>query len=91
MIYPIYVDTKQPQQASGGRRVSKSVGLEWPLAEQMAKACRMIGYETVFEVRETSFLPTSLEKRERLTMFFWFEFSKAFEMSSERLGKPWKD
>ncbi|GAA5990671.1 hypothetical protein JCM5350_001841 [Sporobolomyces pararoseus] len=49
MIYPIYVDTKQPQQASGGRRVSKSVGLEWPLAEQMAKACRMIGYETVFE------------------------------------------
>ncbi|GAA5965008.1 hypothetical protein JCM3765_004826 [Sporobolomyces pararoseus] len=48
MIYPIYVDTKQPQQ-DGCRRVSKSVGLEWPLAEQMAKACRMIGYETVFE------------------------------------------
>ncbi|GAA5880577.1 hypothetical protein JCM16303_005436 [Sporobolomyces ruberrimus] len=51
-IYPIYVDTKHPQQ-DGKRRVSKSVGLEWPLAEQMSKACRMMGYETVFEPSKT--------------------------------------
>ncbi|GAA6061329.1 hypothetical protein JCM10212_003219 [Sporobolomyces blumeae] len=51
-IYPIYVDTKFPQQ-DGARRVSKAVGLEWPLAEQMAKACRMLGYETVFEPSKT--------------------------------------
>jgi len=49
MLYPIYLDTKQPQQ-DGARRVSKQVGLEWPLAEQMAKCCRMFGFETVFEV-----------------------------------------
>ncbi|GAA5935269.1 RNA-binding signal recognition particle subunit SEC65 [Sporobolomyces koalae] len=51
-IYPIYLDTKHKQQ-DGARRVSKSVGLEWPLAEQIAKACRMIGYETVFEPSKT--------------------------------------
>lgn len=50
-IYPIYLDTKQPQQ-DGARRVSKQVGLEWPLAEQIAKACRMMGFETVFEVSD---------------------------------------
>ncbi|GAA5905840.1 RNA-binding signal recognition particle subunit SEC65 [Sporobolomyces salmoneus] len=52
MIYPIYVDTKQPQQ-SGARRVSKQVGLEWPLAEQIAKCCTMLGYQTVFEPSKT--------------------------------------
>ncbi|GAA5831626.1 hypothetical protein JCM3766R1_004958 [Sporobolomyces carnicolor] len=51
-IYPIYLDTKQPQQ-DGARRVSKQVGLEWPFAEQIAKACRMMGFETVFEPSKT--------------------------------------
>jgi len=52
-IYPIYVDNKHPQQ-DGARRVSKSVGLEWPLAEPIARVCRMMGLETVYEVRTLS-------------------------------------
>lgn len=49
-IYPIYVDAKRPQQ-DGARRVNAKLALEWPLAELMAKACRMLGFEVVFEVR----------------------------------------
>ncbi|BGP17012.1 hypothetical protein JCM10213_000353 [Rhodosporidiobolus nylandii] len=51
-IYPAYVDAKLPQQ-DGGRRVSKKVALEWPLAEHMAKACRLLGFDTVFEPSKT--------------------------------------
>ncbi|GAA6006988.1 hypothetical protein JCM11491_001468 [Sporobolomyces phaffii] len=51
-IYPIYVDTKHAQQG-GARRVSKAVGLEWPLADQMAKACTMLGFETIYEPSKT--------------------------------------
>lgn len=49
-LYPIYIDRKRPQQ-DGGRRVNAKIALEWPFAEQMAKACRMLGFEAVFEVR----------------------------------------
>ncbi|GAA5901306.1 hypothetical protein JCM6882_007741 [Rhodosporidiobolus microsporus] len=51
-LYPIYVDAKRPQQ-DGGRRVNSKTALQWPLAEQMAKACRMLGFETVFEPSKT--------------------------------------
>ncbi|GAA6044384.1 hypothetical protein JCM8097_006571 [Rhodosporidiobolus ruineniae] len=51
-LYPIYVDAKRPQQ-DGARRVNKKVALEWPMAEQMAKAARMLGFESVFEPSKT--------------------------------------
>ncbi|KPV77701.1 uncharacterized protein RHOBADRAFT_51519 [Rhodotorula graminis WP1] len=51
-IYPIYVDAKRPQQ-DGARRVNAKVALEWPFAELMAKACRMLGFEVVFEPSKT--------------------------------------
>ncbi|GAA5964918.1 hypothetical protein JCM21900_000019 [Sporobolomyces salmonicolor] len=51
-IYPIYIDAKRPQQ-DGARRVGKQTALEWPLAEQMAKACRMLGFDTVYEPSKT--------------------------------------
>ncbi|GAA5992303.1 hypothetical protein JCM10908_000414 [Rhodotorula pacifica] len=51
-LYPIYIDRKRPQQ-DGGRRVNAKVAVEWPLAEQMAKACRMLGFEVVFEPLKT--------------------------------------
>ncbi|GAA5904604.1 hypothetical protein JCM5296_005246 [Sporobolomyces johnsonii] len=51
-IYPIYIDAKRPQQ-DGARRVRKQTALEWPLAEQMAKACRMLGFDTVYEPSKT--------------------------------------
>ncbi|POY71113.1 hypothetical protein BMF94_5870 [Rhodotorula taiwanensis] len=47
-LYPIYIDKKRPQQ-DGGRRVNAKLAIEWPFAEQMAKACRMLGFEAVFE------------------------------------------
>lgn len=48
-IYPIYLDAKAPHCA-GGRRVPKSLALEWPLAESIAGACGKLGIQTVFEV-----------------------------------------
>ncbi|GAA5975282.1 hypothetical protein JCM11641_005916 [Rhodosporidiobolus odoratus] len=51
-LYPIYIDAKRPQQ-DGGRRVNSKVALQWPLAEQMARACRMLGFDTVFEPSKT--------------------------------------
>ncbi|GAA5871256.1 hypothetical protein JCM3774_000891 [Rhodotorula dairenensis] len=51
-LYPIYIDRKRPQQ-DGGRRVNAKIALEWPFAEQMAKACRMLGFEAVFEPLKT--------------------------------------
>ena len=57
-LYPIYIDRKRPQQ-DGGRRVNAKIALEWPFAEQMAKACRMLGFEAVFEVRSSASLVSS--------------------------------
>ncbi|GJN91201.1 hypothetical protein Rhopal_004219-T1 [Rhodotorula paludigena] len=51
-LYPIYIDAKHPQQ-DGARRVNRETALEWPIAEQMAKACRMLGFDTVFEPSKT--------------------------------------
>ncbi|GAA5844038.1 hypothetical protein JCM11251_003006 [Rhodosporidiobolus azoricus] len=51
-IYPIYVDAKRPQQ-DGARRVNSKTAVQWPQAEQMAKACRQLGFETVFEPSKT--------------------------------------
>ncbi len=48
-IYPIYFDAKAPHCA-GGRRVPKTLALEWPLAESIAGACGRLGVQTVFEV-----------------------------------------
>ena len=33
--------------------MSAQVALQWPLAEQMAKACRMLGLDVVFEPSKT--------------------------------------
>lgn len=55
-LYPLYIDKKRPQQA-GGRRVNAKLAIEWPSAEQMAKACSMLGFDTVFEVSRSRFLP----------------------------------
>lgn len=30
--------------------MNAKLALQWPLAEQMAKACRALGFEAVFEV-----------------------------------------
>ncbi|GAA6048455.1 hypothetical protein JCM3770_003765 [Rhodotorula araucariae] len=51
-LYPIYIDAKRPQQ-DGFRRVNAQLALQWPLAEQMAKACRMLGFDVVFEPSKT--------------------------------------
>ncbi|BGP00227.1 signal recognition particle subunit SRP19 [Rhodotorula toruloides] len=51
-LYPLYIDAKRPQQ-DGGRRVNAKLALQWPLAEQMAKACRALGFEAVFEPSKT--------------------------------------
>lgn len=51
-IYPIYFDAKAPHCA-GGRRVPKTLALEWPLAESIAGACGKLGVQTVFEVSIT--------------------------------------
>ncbi|SCV70040.1 BQ2448_1434 [Microbotryum intermedium] len=47
-IYPIYIDRKR-RQGKGGRRVSKTIALEYPLAEIMAQACGFLGVENVYE------------------------------------------
>ncbi|KDE06095.1 hypothetical protein MVLG_03514 [Microbotryum lychnidis-dioicae p1A1 Lamole] len=47
-IYPIYIDRKR-RQGRGGRRVSKKIALEYPLAEIMAQACGFLGVENVYE------------------------------------------
>jgi len=48
-LYPIYLDVKAPHCA-GGRRVPKSLALQWPLAESIAGACGRLGVQTVYEV-----------------------------------------
>ncbi|GAA5852782.1 hypothetical protein JCM8547_004681 [Rhodosporidiobolus lusitaniae] len=72
-IYPLYVDAKRPQQ-DGGRRVNKQAALEWPLAEQISKACRMLGFEAVFEPTKTH--PKDWENPGRIKVQFRNEEGK---------------
>ncbi|GAA6009260.1 hypothetical protein JCM10207_004326 [Rhodosporidiobolus poonsookiae] len=67
MLYPIYVDAKK-SKGHGGRRVSSKVALQWPLAEQIAKACRMMGFDTVFEPSKTH--PSDWENPGRIRLNF---------------------
>lgn len=46
-LYPIYFDANRSRQE--GRRVSKSLAVENPLAREIVGACTMLGLETLFE------------------------------------------
>lgn len=46
-LYPIYFDANRSRQE--GRRVSKKLAVENPLAREIVSACSLLGLETLFE------------------------------------------
>jgi signal recognition particle subunit SRP19 len=50
-IYPIYIDAKRPYR-TGGRRISRSKGVWWPLSKDIADACSRLGLGTLHEVNK---------------------------------------
>jgi len=52
MIYPIYLNKKKTQPE--GRRVPVEKGVENPVCQEIADACRELGFQTEIEVLSTS-------------------------------------
>jgi len=50
IIYPIYIDAKQPFK-TGARRIAFEKAVWWPLSRDIAQTAAALGYEVAHEVR----------------------------------------
>lgn len=52
VVYPLYFDAKV--SINSGRRVPRTSAVWWPIATQIAEACKSLGLPSVLEVSHVS-------------------------------------
>lgn len=52
VVYPLYFDAKV--SINSGRRVPRTSAVWWPIATQIAEACKSLGLPSVLEVSHAS-------------------------------------